>query len=105
MIGPAPTVTANGLVFALASGESGREANKKGKSYSVSDFEKQASHATLYVLDGLTGAELYTSGDMTTTYSHNSGLAVANRRIYFTTHDNTVYALGFMADQPQLTGK
>ena len=105
MVGPAPPVTANGLVFALASGESGRETNRKGKPYSVSDFEKRTTHATLYVLDGLTGAELYTSGDMATTYSHNSGLAVANRRIYFTTHDNTVFALGFMADQPQLTGK
>lgn len=105
MVAPAPTATANGLVFALASGESGREVNKKGKPYGVSDFEKAATHATLYVLDGFTGAELYTSGDMATTYSHNSGLAVANRRIYFTTHDNTVFALGFMADQPQLTGK
>jgi hypothetical protein len=42
---------------------------------------------------------------MAAAFSHNSGLAVANRRIYFTTHDNTVFALGFIADQPQLTGK
>jgi hypothetical protein len=64
-----------------------------------------ASKAVLYVLDGATGAELYNSGNMTSTFSHNSGLAVANRRIYFTTHDNTVFALGFLTEQPQLTGK
>jgi outer membrane protein assembly factor BamB len=105
MMAPAPTVTANGLVFALSSGESGREAKKNGKPYRVAALEKTASHATVYVLDGATGAELYSSGDMAAAFSHNSGLAVANRRIYFTTHDNTVFALGFIADQPQLTGK
>ena len=41
---------------------------------------------------------------MTTTFS-NAGLAVANRRIYFSTNDNFVYSLGFLAEQPQLTGK
>ena len=64
-----------------------------------------ASRAILYALDGTTGAELYSSGTMAATFAHNTGLAVANKRIYFTTHDNTVYALGFMVDQPQLTGR
>jgi hypothetical protein len=105
MASPAAPVTANGLVFALSSGESSREAKENGKPYTVAEREKMASHATLYVLDGATGAELYSSGNMAATFSHDSGLAVANRRIYFTTHDNTVYALGFMVDQPQLTGR
>jgi outer membrane protein assembly factor BamB len=102
---PAPPVTANGLVFALSSGESNREAKENGKPYSMAEREKMAQHATLYVLDGATGAELYSSGGTAASFSHDSGLTVANRRIYFTTHDNTVYALGFMADQPQLTGR
>jgi len=105
MIAPGPPVTANGLVFALAGGESGREAKENGKPYSLAEREKMATHATLYVLDGATGAELYNSGNMASTFSHDAGLAIANRRIYFTTHDNTVYALGFIAEQPQLTGK
>jgi outer membrane protein assembly factor BamB len=105
MMTPAPSVTANGLVFALSSGESNREAKEDGKPYSVAEREKMATHATLYVLDGATGAELYSSGNMATTFSHNSGVTVANRRIYFTTHDNNVFALGFLAEQPQLTGK
>lgn len=105
MMAPAPTATANGLVFALSSGESNREAKEDGKPYSVAEREKLATHATLYVLDAATGAELYSTGNMAATFSHNSGLTVANRRIYFTTHDNTVFALGFLAEQPQLTGK
>ena len=64
-----------------------------------------AGRAVLYVLDGATGKELYSSGNMTATFSHGTGIAVANRRIYFTTHDNLMYALGFLAEQPQLTGK
>ena len=105
MMAPAPPVTANGLVFELARGESSREAKENGKPYSIAEREKMALHATLFVLDGATGAELYSSGNMATTFAHDSGLAVANKRIYFTTHDNTVFALGFMADQPQLTGR
>jgi outer membrane protein assembly factor BamB len=79
----APPVTANGLVFALASGEASK-------------------HAVLAVLDGITGEKLFSN--VAPTWS-NSGLAVANKRIYFTTHDNTVYCFGFFADQPQLTGR
>jgi hypothetical protein len=105
MMAPAPSAIANGLVIALAGGESTREAKEGGKPYSIAEREKMAAHATLYVLDGATGAELYSSGNMASTFSHTAGLAVANRRIYFTTHDNYVYALGFMAEQPQLTGR
>ena len=105
IVTPGPTATANGLVFALSSGESPREAKEDGKPYSVAEREKMATRAVLFVLDGASGAELYNSGTMTSAFSHSAGLAVANRRIYFTTHDNTVYALGFMAEQPQLTGK
>ena len=63
-----------------------------------------AGRAILHVLDGLSGKSLYSSANMTSSYS-NAGLAIANRRIYFTTHDNLVYSLGFLAEQPQLTGK
>jgi outer membrane protein assembly factor BamB len=86
MVLPAPVVTTNGLVFALSSGE------PEGK-----------THATLYALDGATGKELYSSGDAVASYSHDSGLAVANNRVYFTTHDNAVYCFGFPKLEPQLT--
>ncbi len=105
MQAPAPVVTANGLVFALSSGESARQAKENGTPYTVAEKQKMAGRAVLYVLDGATGKELYSSGNMTATFSHGTGIAVANRRIYFTTHDNLMYALGFLAEQPQLTGK
>ncbi|HLJ17068.1 MAG TPA: PQQ-binding-like beta-propeller repeat protein [Bryobacteraceae bacterium] len=105
MLAPAPAATANGMVFALATGESPREAKPNGSPYSIADREKMASHATLFVLDGATGKELYSSGTMVSSFSHGSGLAVANGRVYFTTHDNTVYCFGLPATQPQLTGR
>lgn len=104
MATPAPVVTANGLVFALSMGQSARAAKEDGSLYTVAEKKLAATRALLYVLDGATGKELYTSGAMTATFS-NAGVAVANRRIYFTTNDNLVYSLGFLAEQPQLTGK
>jgi hypothetical protein len=92
-------------VFALSTGESPREANENGSPYSVADREKMATHAILYALDGETGKQLYSSGDAAATFTHGTGLAVANRRIYFTTHDNIAYSFGFLAEQPQLTGE
>ena len=78
-------VNANALVFALAGGN------------------PPSGRATLYVLDAVTGKRLYSY--TAASFAQDAGLAVANRRIYFTDHDNTVYCLGFMADQPQLTGR
>src|SRR6185312_5765191 len=90
LTGPASPITANGLVFALSSGVADAAQNKtKG-------------HATMYILDGATGKELFSSGNDAATFSHNSGLALANGRIYFTTHDNTIYCYGIPAMQPQL---
>jgi WD40 repeat protein len=103
MVSPAPVATANGLVFALSTGDPVRQVNAKGKSRGQSPPESGANHATLYVLDGSTGKELYSSREAVTSYSHRGGLAVANGRIYFTTHDNTVYSFGFLKAQPQLT--
>jgi hypothetical protein len=105
MVSPAPVVTANGLVFALSSGEASRQAKENGTPYTVAEKQKMSGHAVLFVLDAATGKELYSSGAMASTFSHNTGIALANRRIYFTTHDNTVYSFGFLAEQPQLTGK
>jgi hypothetical protein len=93
LIAPAAPAIANGLVFALSTGQPSRVAKEDGTSYSVAEWEKMARPAALYVLDGTTGKELFTSGNKATAYSP-SGLAVANAQIYFSTHDNILYAYG-----------
>jgi outer membrane protein assembly factor BamB len=102
---PAATITAGGLVFALSTGEPTLEAKAKGKPYSLSEIEKASTHATLYVLDGENGKQLYSSGSQVQGSSYGSGLAIANGRIYFGAGDNAVYAFGFSKMQPQLTDK
>jgi len=92
-VAPASPVTTNGLVFAL----SGGHAPNASASASASQ-----SRATLYVFDGTTGKQSFSSGNDVATFSHGSGLAIANDRVYFTTHDNTVYCYGFPALEPQL---
>jgi outer membrane protein assembly factor BamB len=100
---PAPPVTANGMVFALSTGDPLRERNDKGKSPSASGREKIAGPAVLYALDGASGKQLYSSGSMAGTFAHPGTLAVANGRVYFTTHDNVIYCIGFSKLNPQLT--
>ena len=94
---PAAPAIANGLVFALSTGQPSRVAKENGTPYSIAEWEKIAKPATLYILDGATGKELFTSGNKATSYSPSS-LAVANAQVYFSTHDNTVYAYGIPLD-------
>lgn len=93
MISPAGPVTANGLVFALSTGMTPRVAKDNGTPYTVAEEEQMAKPAVLYILDATTGQELLSSGSTAASFS-TSGIAVANGRVYFTTHDNTLYAYG-----------
>jgi len=54
----------------------------------------KSTHATLYVLDGQTGDELYSSGEQITSFNHFSGLTVVNGRVYIGTYDGTLYCFG-----------
>ena len=102
---PAATVTAGGLVFALSTGEPTLEVKAKGKPYSLAEIEKASTHATLYVLDGENGKQLYSSANQVAEPSYGSGLAIANGRIYFGANDNSIYSFGFSRMQPQLTDR
>lgn len=88
LIAPSPAVIANGIVFVLSTGDA-----------------KTKSNAVLYGLDGASGKQLFSSQSQVQSYARNGGLAIANRRIYFTASDNSVYCYGFFADQLQLTGQ
>jgi outer membrane protein assembly factor BamB len=85
---PAPPAVANGIVFALSSGEYVRQGG------SAAERAKRSGHATLYALDAETGQELYSSGDEITSFTHFAALAVAGGRVFLTTYDNTVYCFG-----------
>ena len=85
---PASPITTNGLVFALSTGQ---------------PPQQNTDHATMYILDGTTGKTLFSTHDEVTASADGSGLALANGRVYFTTHDNTVYCYGLPSMQPQLT--
>ena len=96
LIIPAPPVIANGIVFALSSGEFVRQSNEsKGGLWSSEERAAHSVPAVLYALDAQTGRELYSSGDKVTSFTHFAGMALANGRVYFATYDNTLYSFGF----------
>ncbi len=75
---PLPPVITSGVVFTVATGP---------------------AHATLYALDGLTGKELYSTGNQVTARGNLMGMSVVNGRVYFTTADNTLYAFGIYMER------
>jgi outer membrane protein assembly factor BamB len=87
-------VIANGVVFALASGEYARQVDDDGRLLTSQDRIEKKKNAVLYALDAKTGKVLWSSGNMISSWAHFSGLAVANGRVYVVTHDSTVYAFG-----------
>ncbi len=92
---PEPVAIANGVVFALASGENTRQVDSNGSIYnSAQRIELSKGHAVLYALDAATGKVLYSSGDAIKSFSHFSGLAISNGRVFAVTHDSTLYAFG-----------
>jgi outer membrane protein assembly factor BamB len=94
---PEPPVVANGVVYAISSGEFVRQAKETGNGglWSVQERAERSTHATLYALDAETGKELYSSGSAITSFTHFGGLAIANGRLYLGTWDSTVYSFGF----------
>lgn len=95
MITPAPPAIANGLVFALSTGEWVRQANdKEGGLYQADVRAQKSANAVLYALDAATGTELWSSGNQVTSFTHFAALSIANGRVYFTTYDNTLYCFG-----------
>ena len=95
MITPAPPAVANGLVFALGTGEWVRQANdREGGLYQADARAQKSAPAVLYALDAATGKELWSSGNQVTSFTHFAALSIANGRVYFTTYDGTLYCFG-----------
>ena len=90
-----PPVIANGVVYAYGNGENTRQAYADRGLADLSPLRIKAStHAVLYALDGQTGKELYSSGDLIKSFNHFSGLSVANGRVYIATFDSVLYCFG-----------
>jgi hypothetical protein len=90
-----PAIIANGMVFAYGSGANTAQAFPDvGLDFRMERREEKSTHAVLYVLDGQTGKELWSSGDQIASWNHFSGIAVANGRVYINTHDGILYCFG-----------
>ncbi len=97
---PEPVVIANGVVFALSTGENARQTQESGVIHPglklLTDAERRlnTANAVLYALDAKTGKTLWQSGSAMPSWVHFSGLAVADGRIYAVDHDSQVYSFG-----------
>ena len=75
MIAPLPPIVVNGVVFALDGGEA-------------------AGRATLYALEGTTGAALWDSADSIEAAARGHTLSSGPSHVYLTAMDNAIYGFG-----------
>ena len=85
---PDPAVIANGVVFALSTGENAVQRGKEENRL------QNTRPAVLKALDAKTGKELFNSGAAMSSWVHFSGLAIANGKVFAVDHDSTVYCFG-----------
>jgi len=107
---PEPVVIANGVIFALSTGENPMQTtqgevivNLPPHVTLLTDAQRrlQTKNAVLYALDGKTGKTLYQSGDSIPDWVHFSGLAVADGRLYAVDHESRVYCFGLKEEKKQ----
>ncbi len=97
---PEPVAIAGGVVFALSTGENTQQTTgsplifQKHKLLSDQQRIENVHRAVLYALDAKTGKTLYDSGSAIESWTHFSGLAIANGRVYVVDHDSNVYCFG-----------
>jgi outer membrane protein assembly factor BamB len=86
---PDPPIVANGVVYALQTGE-----NTTQKGSTAEQRSTPVTNAILYAYDAATGKELYSSKDIIKSWTHFSEPVVANGSVYISTWDARVYAFG-----------
>jgi outer membrane protein assembly factor BamB len=108
---PDSPVVANGLVFAISTGENTLQRHadpryleryrKPGApplspqgTLTAEERGQQVGHTILYALDAETGQELYSSKDLIDDWTHLSSVTVGNGMVYVTTRQSYVYAFG-----------
>ncbi len=107
---PEPVVIANDVVFVLANGENVRQTVNAGV-FPYGEFNSEellkddqrlenAARARLKALDAQTGKTLYDSGpDAFETWSHFTGIAVADGHVYAVDFSSTLYCFGLNDEQ------
>jgi outer membrane protein assembly factor BamB len=108
---PDPPVVANGVLFALSTGENPQQQHMQGLLHYKSKEEWKKNLLTteergmgtrpaeLYALDAKTGKLLYKSGNGMNNWVHFSGLAVTDGRVYAVDHSSRVYCFGLKDEQ------
>ncbi len=103
---PEPVVVANGVIFALSNGENARQSRKEGAPFNRATFKRadlledservqNDDRAELQALDALSGETLWRSDpEAFDTWTHFSGIALADGRIYAVDFSSTVYCFG-----------
>jgi outer membrane protein assembly factor BamB len=86
---PDAPVVANGVVYALQTGENTEQVRATAKMRST-----PVTNAILYALDAETGQELYSSDKLIDSWTHYSEPVVAGGKIYVSTWDGRLYAFG-----------
>ena len=98
---PEPVSVANGVVFALSNGENVSQVDSEGQLLTSQRRAATArGDAVLYALDAATGKVFYSSGKTIHGFTHFSGVAISNGRVFVVTHDSTVYAFGLGEENP-----
>jgi hypothetical protein len=93
-----PPIIANGMVFAYGSGENTQQAWPDiGLNFDSSIRAAKSGHATIYILDAMSGKELWSSGDQISSFNHFSGITVANGKVYLGTYDGDFYCFALPA--------
>ena len=92
---PSPPVVANGVLFAVSTGEQAMQMDRAGRQLNSQDRIRTApGHAVLYALNAATGRELFNSGNSIRAFMHMTGLAVSSGQVYVTTFDSMLYCFG-----------
>jgi outer membrane protein assembly factor BamB len=96
---PEPPIIANGVVFALSSGEDVRQADAAGNGMNTKERLHGSTRAVLYALNSENGKELFSSGDSMASFTHFGGIALSNGRIFVSTYNGFVYAFGLKNEE------
>jgi outer membrane protein assembly factor BamB len=94
MVAPDPAIYANGVVFALASGDGTNQIDKNGQILNSKQRMAESVPAVLYALDAETGKPLFSSGSTLKTFTHFSGVAISEGRVFVVTYDGRVSCFG-----------